>query len=295
MRQARQTPVLINYSVGRKRFEKTPDDFDWAMISTVEDSPILHWFPTDRMPDGEESRRNDDIGLTHVHHFYTKTNLHVLAALWSRFRSSSHRSLFAGMLAHSAANPYASRMRRFRPDKKGGGPLAGTLYVASLITTPNVILSVQRNAEFIRKALVESPDETDGAVVFAQSSTADYGTSNFADYIFTDPPFGGNLMYSELNFLWESWLKVFTENDPEAIENKVQGKELLEYQEIMSRCFERYHQVLKPGRWMTVEFHNSKNSVWNAIQESLQRSMSRKLWVWGFYCLEGIHREVAFQ
>ncbi|WP_211227432.1 site-specific DNA-methyltransferase [Alicyclobacillus contaminans] len=28
--------------------------------------------------------------------------------------------------------------------------------------------------------------------------------------------------------------------------------------------------MLKPGHWMTVEFHNSKNSVWNAIQEALQ-------------------------
>ena len=30
--------------------------------------------------------------------------------------------------------------------------------------------------------------------------------------------------------------------------------------------------MLKPNRWMTVEFHNSKNSVWNAIQESLLRA-----------------------
>ena len=27
--------------------------------------------------------------------------------------------------------------------------------------------------------------------------------------------------------------------------------------------------VLKPGRWMTVVFHNSKNAVWNAIQEAM--------------------------
>ncbi len=26
---------------------------------------------------------------------------------------------------------------------------------------------------------------------------------------------------------------------------------------------------MKPGRWMTVEFHNSKNAVWNAIQASI--------------------------
>jgi hypothetical protein len=77
-------------------------------------------------------------------------------------------------------------------------------------------------------------------------------------------------MYSELNFLWEAWLRVFTNNKPEAIENKVQGKGLQEYQRLMTECFKEYYRVLKPGRWMTVEFHNSKNSVWNAIQEALQ-------------------------
>ena len=40
----------------------------------------------------------------------------------------------------------------------------------------------------------------------------------------------------------------------------------------MERCFQQYYQILKPGRWMTVEFHNSQNSVWMAIQEALQRA-----------------------
>ena len=31
-------------------------------------------------------------------------------------------------------------------------------------------------------------------------------------------------------------------------------------------------EVLKPGRWITIEFHNSKNAVWNAIQETVQRA-----------------------
>ncbi len=37
----------------------------------------------------------------------------------------------------------------------------------------------------------------------------------------------------------------------------------------MQACFEEYYRVLKPGRWLTVVFHNSRNSVWNAIQESM--------------------------
>ena len=54
--------------------------------------------------------------------------------------------------------------------------------------------------------------------------------------------------------------------------NPVQGKGLPEYQALMTQCFSEYYRVLKPGRWMTVEFHNSKNAVYNAIQEALLRA-----------------------
>jgi len=94
----------------------------------------------------------------------------------------------------------------------------------------------------------------------------------FLDYIFIDPPFGSNIMYSELNFLWESWLKVFTNNQPEAIENKVQGKTLNDYRRLMTNCFNEAFRILKPGRWMTIEFSNTQAAVWNAIQTSVQEA-----------------------
>lgn len=272
IRQAKQTPVLINYNLGTKRHEKKPDALDMAIIQTVENSEIPYWFPTNRMPEGEESRRNDGIGITHVHHFYTKRNLWVLAALWDRFKSLQHRIALAAMLAHSAANPYASKMRRYRPDKKGGGPLSGTLYLSSLITPPNVLLSVERNVKFVLNAFLEMGDAPNVGIVSSQSSTRELIAPDSVDYIFTDPPFGGNLMYSELNFMWEAWLRVITDNRTEAVENKVQGKSLGDYKELMTNCFQEYYKALKPGRWMTVEFHNSRNVVWNAIQEGLQRA-----------------------
>ena len=79
-------------------------------------------------------------------------------------------------------------------------------------------------------------------------------------------------MYSGLNFLWEAWLRVFTNNKPEAVENKAQGKGPREYQELMEKCFAGYYRVLKPGRWITVVFHNSQNRIWNAIQEAILRA-----------------------
>lgn len=95
---------------------------------------------------------------------------------------------------------------------------------------------------------------------------------NSIDYIFTDPPFGDNLMYSELNFFWEVWLGVLTQNLSEAIINKAQNKTLTEYHQLMLSAFREYYRVLKPKHWITVVFHNSKSSVWNAIQEAMAKA-----------------------
>ena len=40
----------------------------------------------------------------------------------------------------------------------------------------------------------------------------------------------------------------------------------------MSDSFRDYYRILKPNRWMTVEFHNSQNAVWNSIQEAISRA-----------------------
>jgi hypothetical protein len=79
-------------------------------------------------------------------------------------------------------------------------------------------------------------------------------------------------MYSDLNFLWENWLRVCENNESEAVISKAQQKSFYEYQNIMIKCFNSYFIQLKPGRWITIEFHNSKNIIWSSIQEALQIS-----------------------
>ena len=107
----------------------------------------------------------------------------------------------------------------------------------------------------------------------ALSSTGDCGgialSDDSIDYVFTDPPFGENIYYADLNYLVESWHGVLTRAEPEAIIDRPKGKVIADYQRLMQGCFEEYRRVLKPGRWMTVVFHNSKNAVWNAIQEAM--------------------------
>jgi hypothetical protein len=75
-----------------------------------------------------------------------------------------------------------------------------------------------------------------------------------------------------LDILIESWHKVLTNAGPEAIVDRVKGKNLNDYQKLMLKCFGQYFRALKPGRWITVEFSNSQATVWNAIQTMLQEA-----------------------
>ncbi|MDN5316796.1 MAG: hypothetical protein PWR08_920 [Thermoanaerobacterium sp.] len=262
--QVKQVPVLINYTVDNKRYEKKPDEFDIELIEKINEIDIPYWYPTDRMPEGEESRRNDRIGITHVHHFYTKRNLWVLSAFYCR----KIPVLFFWII--NSIQNYVNKKQSFGG---GGGGVSGTLYIPSLIEEKNIFDVLNRKLKKIRLLHNIFSDFKYNTCITTQS-TINFlqGKDNSVDYIFTDPPFGGNLMYSELNFLWESWLKVFTNNKTEAIINKTQKKGLHEYQELMEKCFSEMYRILKPGRWMTVEFHNSKNAVWNAIQEAILKA-----------------------
>ncbi len=269
VRRTKQVPVLINYNVGRKRHEKAPDADDLALVQKIEGSDIPHWFPMDRMPEGDESRRNDDIGITHVHHFYTRRNLWALAAFAEWCRRDMRQVLFVLSSIHLHIN----KMRRFQPAKPGGTPnLPGTLYVGALPVELSLFDAFPRKERGIVRSFQRNFSED--SVTIETVSANDVGTlpSESVDYIFVDPPFGQNLMYSELNFLWETWLCVFTNNVPEAVVNKVQRKTLPDYQRLMEQCFCEFYRILKPGRWMTVEFHNSQNRVWNAIQEAILRA-----------------------
>jgi ubiquinone/menaquinone biosynthesis C-methylase UbiE len=69
--------------------------------------------------------------------------------------------------------------------------------------------------------------------------------------------------------LIEAWHRVRTNATREAIIDQAKAKGLQEYQDLIRESFREYYRVLKPGRWMTVVFHNSHNSVWNAIQEAM--------------------------
>jgi DNA modification methylase len=261
-------PVLIQYRVNGKAFQKKVDDKDIETINKVNSLKVNSWFPILRMMEGGETRRNDKKGLTHVHHFYSRRALIVLSRAFELCSATSDPSMARFVVEQGVMG--LARIARYVPThfSQVNQYLSGTLYIGSQVVDVSLRYILNGKLKRLRNAFSYF---SHGAVI----STQDAGNyrnlaDNSIDYIFTDPPFGANLAYSELNFLWEAWGKIATNYTNEAIENKPHGKGKNEYSNLMKSCFHQMFRVLKPGKWMTVEFSNTSAAIWNGIHTAIQ-------------------------
>lgn len=272
LKGAKQVPVQITYTYAGKRYDKKPDAEDFSRIQKIKDIKIPYWYPTNEFVPGDKTIEPIRLGITQVHQMFTKANLYVLSKLADEAKSAATYCLIGDIV------PRGSKMHKIAVSRlntnlsKTAGILSGTLFLPSNSIEYSIIYMIGSRIADVLNFMRQSVHEEHN-IISCQSTTDLSNIPNDSiDYIFTDPPFGENLMYSELNYVSESWLKVFTNNKPEAIINKTQKKALPDYQELMIQCLSEYCRVLKPGRWITVEFHNSKNAVWNSIQEALGRA-----------------------
>lgn len=261
---AKVIPVHINYSIGTKRYPKKPSNSDIEKLKKIKSMRIPNWIPISELKKGYNTEQpKKSHRYYYVHQFYQYRTLHVLAFLYNKCKGNS-KLLFW----FTSCLPKLTCMNRYMPQHGSRalvGPMAGTLYVPPLKVENEAISQFK----FQSKKIIQV-DCPKGNIISTQSaSMLTQIPSNTIDYIFTDPPFGGNLNYSELSFFWESWLQNWTNDTTEAVINNEQRKSISEYQSLMSECFAEFYRVLKPNHWITVEFHNSQNAVWNTLQESL--------------------------
>ncbi|MBT6716172.1 MAG: DNA methylase [Nitrospina sp.] len=260
----KQVPILINYSVGTKRHQKALDQEDRKKIGSIKlQNEQLSNIPCAKIIEGDKSSDPFGCGINYVHEFYTNRILVSLAILVDLINNDSQLGFLMGSML-----PKLTIMNRYMPQHGGRalvGPMANTLYVPPVSVENNVIDQLK----FQHKKIIQALTPHSGSIIATQGAQSLNIPESSLDYIFFDPPFGANIMYSELSYIREAWLKVITNNNPEAIENNSQKKGIGEYRHLMTQCFVEAFKYLKPGRWMTVEFSNTKASVWNSIQNAL--------------------------
>jgi DNA modification methylase/predicted RNA-binding Zn-ribbon protein involved in translation (DUF1610 family) len=247
--------INIITEMERKEFLSRFDGYTWPSIPTDEFFPGRQ---TNKLINGS--------GIRYICHMYTQRALYAYAYLWQMNLSSQQYS-FLFKFCLSSINNYISRKQGYFG---GGGGVSGTLFTPSIHLERNVFDVLRRK---IIKLYSLTVKQSRSLCISTQSIANLKNISNETmDYIFTDPPFGESLQYTELNMFIEAWLRVRTASEEDCVLNYVHKKDLAFYSHMMLSAFKEYYRVLKAGRWITIEFHNSQNAVWNTIQQAIESS-----------------------
>jgi len=282
VRKVTYVPVEIEYTLpgDKTKYRKKPDADDLELINRLANEQPKDWFPTAKLPIGKmrDSNHLAERGITHYHQFYLPRALHALSTMWriagewpdvrvkgflkfmveqcfwgmtvlNRFKTISF-----GKVGSSQVNQYLSNVFYAPPSNSEVAPW---LILDGKYKRLQKMLAAQQ--------LPQSRQVTISTASSLQSPIPDKSV----DYIYTDPPFGDAIKYGDLNLLIEAWHNLFSRLENEVLWDELKKKTLSVYSDLMRRAFAEYYRVLKPGRWMTVVFHNSKNLVWTAIQEAI--------------------------
>jgi hypothetical protein len=263
-------PREIHYRCGGKKASKKPDRNDLQILKDVLSEELPEGIPTNEFPIQTmyHGSRIAPKGFTHSHHFYFRRPLKALSFLWNHAKSHKDPRISQALLfLVEQAVTSMNVQNRYGPKKysQSNGMLPLVYYIPSQISEVSPWYVLAGKLKRLIKVFQNLQQGTKTSLLASGDTTFLDIPDNSLDYVFTDPPFGANIFYADLNLITESWHRVFTNSLNEAVVDSFKGKGLGEYHSLMCNSFKRYHAALKPGRWITVEFSNSSAAVWNTI------------------------------
>lgn len=275
-------PVLVAWRQGKETGRKQFDESDIEVLNKVAGLRPPP-FPSAELPHMHMTHERNNLpkwGISSLHHFWPDRCLTALAVLWNwtgEEPSSSTRLALRFWVEQAFWGLSWMNRHRENVHSQVGQYMPGVYYIPSLTAECSIRYNLEGSspARGKRQSLAKlwnSSPATEGDVMISTGSATTLAVPDSSiDYVFVDPPFGENIYYSDLAYLIESWHGVTTAPLEEAIRSrhKVAPKDLNRYAELMSDCFAEFFRVLKPGRWMTVEFSNHSNDVWLRIQDAL--------------------------
>ena len=272
-------PVRIVYEVDGKRFEKEPARDDLARIESARETAAPDACPRRRMLDvegpwGDLHRAGYHAGITHVHHFYTWRNFITMGHLWEasaatqtpdacQFLVSSYNLAHATLMSRIV-------FKRDSPKPVLTGYQTGTLYISSLPVEKNPLIGIERSKLPALRRGLQVVRGRQGHVDVRTLAAGDWKElDRKVDYVFLDPPFGGNIPYAEANFIAEAWIGTTTEQSREATISPAQGKTTEDYRDTLAESFSGVRGALSKSGHMTVMFHSAADETWRALTGAL--------------------------
>lgn len=265
--------VLVKGRTVRKtdRRRRPVSQRDLQLISQVDQSEIPHRFPNTRLVPGEQGNPFINRGIVSIDQVYTKRNLRGLARLYKELTNAPDQRLRSALLFAftSILIGLTSRMTRYNFGNRGNIAMPLRLYIPHFQCETNVLRLIEGKINDMSRYF-RSRKTGDGISLTTVGPAQELAgvPADSVDFIFTDPPFGRNIAYSELNVFWEAWLGKGTDVPAEAITSNGRRWGLESYAQKMQAAFSEMFRILKFGRYAMVEFNNSDPAVFEAIKRA---------------------------
>jgi len=280
-RKVTYVPVEIEYTLpGKKgKHRKKSDASDLALIERLGNDLPKDRFPSQPIPeDIYHYSRLEPKGITHFHQLYLPRALHALALMWriagewpdARVRGFLKFMVEQCVWGMTLMNGYEAIQFGRLGGSQVGRFMKGVYYVRPVVSETTPWYNLDGKFKRLQKMLRDR--QLPQSFQFSLSTTSSLKTpvpDNSIDYIYTDLPFGDFVPYGDLNLLIESWHQIFSNLRYEVLVDKKREKSVETYGSMMSEAFVELYRILKPGRWATIVFHNSKNAIWNVLQDAI--------------------------
>jgi len=101
------------------------------------------------------------------------------------------------------------------------------------------------------------------------------------DFVITDPPYSGNVNYSELSDFFYVWLRLilkstYSQFQPEIspkveeiVENRTRGKSANDFKEGLCNVFKECFKISKDSSSLIFTFHHAEDTAWEALLDSV--------------------------
>ena len=99
------------------------------------------------------------------------------------------------------------------------------------------------------------------------------------DYVFTDPPFGSNIFYSDKISSTRRGSGNVTDHTREAVMHttgKKRSGAAERYEALLRSAFFEAFRILRPGRYMSIVFGNSDGRIWDLVPPGRSATLASK-------------------
>ena len=233
---------------------------------------INKWVPKSEFPSKFYKDRFSYKGVRKVIDLYTSRNLFFLSELLHSIKNSNlkYKKLF--LLAFSNTVLHASKLKgeNVRPLN------VNNYWIPDDYFEENPWLRFLERVELIvegKKALQKKIENNKLGKfkLYNRSCLSTALKDNSVDYVITDPPYGDAVQYSELSFVWNSWMGFKYKIEEEIVINPVQNKGIKEFLELFDKSVAEASRVLKNGNRYTLCFHNKEISIWKGVLDIFKK------------------------